>query len=208
MLPPFASLDGSRSVGLVVRIVEAAARQAGHEVAFVAVPFRQIEQALHDERAHLAIPIAATPERRTRFDFTGTLLATGGSIFVCADEPMPDGLHTLSGKTVVTPRTGPLAAFIARTAPAVRLVVTTDYEESLDMLVGGRADAAALNHQAGAMIARQRHPGRIRMPERMFLELPFVAAALRGRHADLISALDAGLSALVTSGRYHELCNT
>jgi hypothetical protein len=38
-------------------------------------------------------------------------------------------------------------------APAVNLVVTHDYEESLAHIVSGQADAAALNFSAGGRIA-------------------------------------------------------
>ena len=88
-------------------------------------------RALKDGRALAVIPSAASPERRERMDFSETLLMTGGALYVRAPEPTPPNLQALAGKTVVTPRTGPLAAFIQKTAPEVKLVVTEDYETSL-----------------------------------------------------------------------------
>ena len=67
----------------------------------------------------------------------------------------------MSGKIVVTPRTGPLAAFVEKTAPTVKLVVTKDYEESLTRLVRGEADAAALNYHVGTHLAARLYPGRV-----------------------------------------------
>lgn len=195
LFPPFASIEAGHSVGLVVDIVRGAAERAGWRADFVAVPFDRIETALSEGIADVSIPIAVTDERRQRFDFSQTLLMTGGSLFVRAGSETPQGLQSLTGKVVVTPRSGPLAEYIARTAREVRLVVTDDYEESLDKLASGEADAAALNHQTGAMIAARLYPSLVTVPQTMFLELPLAAAALKGQSAELIAALDAGLSA-------------
>ena len=199
-LSPFAEVIDGRSSGITVDIVRGAAERAGLRIEFLAVPFEQVEAGLHDGRADMAIPIAVTTERRERFDFSDTLLMTGGSLFVRAGEASPEGLAVLAGKVVVTPRTGPLAAYIAKTAPDVKLMVTSDYEESLRLLVGGEAYAAALNHQAGAMIAAKLHPGMLTLPRKLFLELPFGAAVLTGTRSEMIAALNAGLAAVKGHG--------
>jgi Bacterial extracellular solute-binding proteins, family 3 len=120
--------------------------------------------------------MAATPERRERLDFSATLLMSGGALYVRSPDPTPEGLRALAGKTVVTPRTGPLAAFIQNTAPEVKLVVAEDYETSLARLVSGEADAAALNYQTDALLAGRLYPGKLTVPRVMFLELPFNAS--------------------------------
>src|SRR5262245_8008226 len=149
LLPPFAEAKDGKAVGLVVDIVRAAAERAGYSVEFLPVPLEQMEVSLKEGRAVAAIPAAASPERRERMDFSDTLMMTGGALYVRVPERTPDGLKALTGKTVVTPRTGPLAAFIQKNAPEVTLVVTEDYESSLARLVNREADAAALNYQAG-----------------------------------------------------------
>lgn len=205
-LPPFAEARDGRSEGMVVDIVRAAVERARWQAAFLAVPFEQVEAALVEGLADLSIPIAITAERRQRFDFSEMLLMSGGSLYVRAGEATPDGLAALAGKVLVTPRTGPLAGFIAKTAPSVKLVVTSNYEESLAKLVGGEADAAALNHQAGAMMAAKLFAGKVAFPERMFLELPFAAAVLKGRHGEAIAAVNAGLAVIKEDGGFDEIC--
>lgn len=205
LLPPFAEAKDGKAVGLVVDIFRAAAEKAGYEVDFVAVPLDQMEPSLSDGRAVVVMPTAATPERRQRLDFSETLLMTGGSLYVRAPDATPAGLKALAGKTVVTPKTGPLAAFIQRTAPEVKLVVTENYETSLAKLVSGEADAAALNHQTGGMLANRLHPGKITMPSVMFLELPFGAAVLKGRHGELLAKLNAGLAAIRADGTWEKI---
>jgi polar amino acid transport system substrate-binding protein len=153
------------------------------------------------------MPAAASPERRERMDFRDTLMMTGGALYVRAPEPTPDGLQALAGKTVVTPRTGPLAAFIQKNAPEVKLVVTEDYESSLARLVNREADAAALNYQAGAMLASRLHPGKLTMPRAMFWELPLGAAVLKGQNAEFLTRLNTGLAAIRADGTWDGINN-
>lgn len=205
LLPPFAEVKDGKTAGLVVDIFRAAAERAGYEVEFFPVPLEQMEAALKDGRAIATIPTAITPERRQTMDFSDTLLMTGGSIYVRAGETAPSDLRALAGKVVVTPRTGPLAAFIRKNAPEIKLEVTEDYESSLDRLVKGTADAAALNIQAGAMIANKLYPGKVNVAKTMFLELPFAAAVVKGRSADFIAKLNAGLAAIRADGTFERI---
>src|SRR5262249_39589744 len=148
-------------------IFRAAAERAGYEVVFVPLPMEQVELSLKDGRAIAAIPLAITPDRRERLDFSATLLPTGLALYVRAPDPTPEGLRALAGKTVVTPRTGPPADFIRRNAPEIKLMVTEDYETSLARLVNGEADAAALNYQTGALLAERLYPGKLTIPRKM-----------------------------------------
>jgi ABC-type amino acid transport substrate-binding protein len=160
---------------------------------------------LQDGRAAAIFPMAVTPERKETLDFSNALLMTGGALYVRAPEPTPANLKALAGKTVVTPKTGPLAAFIRKTAPDVKLVVTEDYETSLARLVDGEADAAALNYQAGAMIANRIYAGKVTAPKAMFLELPLSAAVIKGGNAELLAKLNAGLAAIHADGTYDRI---
>src|SRR5262249_37430169 len=106
---------------------------------------------------------------------------SGGALYVRAPNPRPENLNLLAGKTVVTPRAGPLAEYIRKMVPDVSLVVTQDYEESLARLVQGGADAAALNATAGGRIAAKLYPGQITLPRIMFYEQPFAVGIPRGQ---------------------------
>jgi polar amino acid transport system substrate-binding protein len=160
LLPPFTEAKDGKAVGLVVDIVRAAAERAGVDIEFVPVPLDHMETALSDGRAEAVIPVAASPERRERLDFSQMLLTTGGALFVRQPEPTPGSLQALAGKTVVTPRSGPLAAYIQKNAPDVKLVRIASYQASLARLVAGDADAAALNYHAGLRLRRGSIPAR------------------------------------------------
>jgi ABC-type amino acid transport substrate-binding protein len=169
------------------------------------VPLDQLEAALTDGRVAAAIPLAASPERRDRLDFSQTLLMTGGALFVRQPEPTPPTLQALAGKTVVTPRSGPLAAHIHKNAPDVKLVRTVSYQASLARLFAGDADAAALNYQAGASIAAQLYPDRLTIPRSMFVELPLAAAVLKGQNAEFLGRLNAGVAAIRVDGTWERI---
>jgi polar amino acid transport system substrate-binding protein len=111
ILPPFTEEKDGKATGLVIDIVHAAAERAGYNVEFVPVPLDQMEAALSDGHAQAVIPLAASPERRERLDFSNTLLMTGGALYVRQPQPTPASLQALAGRTVVTPR-------IASTAPS------------------------------------------------------------------------------------------
>ena len=205
LLPPFAEVKDGKTVGLVVDIFRAAAERAGYQVEFFPVPIEQMEAALKDGSAVATIPTAITAERRQTMDFTDLLLMTGGAIYVRAGEPTPDGIEALAGKVVVTPRTGPLAAYLRNAVPKAQLEVTEDYETSLERLVSGKADAAALNFQAGAMIANKLYPGKVSVPDKMFLVLPFSAAVLKGKNADFVTRFNKGLADIRADGTFERI---
>src|SRR5215475_3555732 len=129
--PPFAEVKDGKSEGLAVDIFRSAAARVGIDVEFVPVSFEQRQLTLADGRADAYFPLSITPERLQSFDFSDVLIVTGGSLFVRASDVPPEHLAELAGEIVVTTRTGPIAPFIQKTAPAIKLMDTTDYEDSL-----------------------------------------------------------------------------
>ena len=194
--PPYAELRDGKSEGMAVDILRAAAAKAGLAITFVVVPFEQLQRTVEDGRADAIFPTGITPERRKTLDFSAPLLSTGGSLYVRAPQEAPDDLASLAGKTVVTPRTGPLAAYIEKNAPQVKVVRTASYEESLAYLVEGKADAAALNSHVGGRIADKLYPGKVNVARRMFLEVPLAVAVAKGTQAEMLKRLDAGIAAV------------
>jgi polar amino acid transport system substrate-binding protein len=198
--PPYAEAREGRSEGMAVDILRAAAAKAGFELVFVVVPFEELQRTLEDGRAQAIFPTGITPERRKTLDFSAPLLSTGGSLYVRAPGQAPEDLRAMDGKTVVTPRTGPLAAYIEKNAPQVKVVRTASYEESLALLVEGKADAAALNSHVGGRIADKLYPGKVNVARRMFLEVPLAVAVAKGTQGEMLKRLDAGIAA-VRGGR-------
>lgn len=205
--PPFAEAQNGQSSGLAIELLRAAAAKGEVELTFVPVPFQQVQQTLTDGRADAIFPIAITPDRRQTLDFSAPILPTGGAFFVRSPDKTPASIAAIAGKTVTTPRTGPLAAYLQKNAPDAKLIVTADYDESLAQLVSGAADVAALNFQTGARLAARLHPGKITPPDRLFWELPFAVAVPKGKAADQVGKLNAGIAAIRADGTWDRINN-
>ena len=203
--PPFSEVSSGKSEGLAVDIFRAAAARAGIEVEFVPVPFADRQRSLEDGRAQAYFPLAITPERRQSLDFSEVLVFTGGALFVRAPSVPPEDLAALAGKTVISPRTGPFAPFIEKNAPAVKLVVTKDYEDTLARLIRGEADAAALSYHVGARFIARLYPGQVVRSRSMFLELPLAVAVPKGKNAELVARLNAGIAAIRSDGTWQQI---
>ena len=122
-----------------------------------------------------------------------------------APNTTPEGLRALEGKIVVTPRTGPLAAFIQKNAPDVKLEITRDYEESLARLVSDKAEAAALGFHVGLSIAGRLYPSQVTLPRTMFTELPFAVAVAKDQRQQFLTQLNAGISAIRADGTWQQI---
>jgi polar amino acid transport system substrate-binding protein len=203
--PPFVEVKDGKPTGLVVDILEAAATKAGFQVQFVLVPFAEVQSTLDDGRAQAIVPLAITPERQKSFDFSDPVLMTGGAFFVRAPQPTPKDIAALDGKTVVTPRTGPLVPFLQKNDARFKLVLTKDYPESLAQVMTGKADAAALNFQVGASMAAELYPGKITRPFVMFTEVPDAVAVRKGRNADVLGLINLGMAAIRTDGTWQKI---
>ena len=203
--PPFSMSNDGKSEGLAVDILLAAAARVGIDIIFVPVPFDQRQATLENGRADAYFPLSINPERLQSFDFSEVLVITGGSLFVRAPDVPPDAFDGLAGKVVVTPQTGPFAAFVRRTAPTVQLVVTVDYEDSLGRLVRGEADAAALSYHVGQRFADRLYPGLISRSPKMFLEAPLAVAVAKGENGPLLSKLNEGIAAIRADGTWKQI---
>jgi len=202
--PPFAEVREGRSAGLAIDILRAAAGRVEVEVVFIPVTIEQAMPSLRDGRAD-ALLAANTPERQQLLDYSEPVLMTGASLYVRAPKQTPESLAILAGKTVVTPRAGPLVDYIRKSAPAVNLVTTADYEESLARLVGGQADAAALNAAAGGRIASRLYPGQVTLPRSMFYEQPLAVGFPKGQGGKVLAQLNAGLAAIRADGTWQRI---
>ncbi|HEY5095900.1 MAG TPA: transporter substrate-binding domain-containing protein [Candidatus Eremiobacteraceae bacterium] len=203
-LAPFIYVQDGKTVGLAADILRAAATREGIAIVFVPESPAQLRTTLTDGTADAIAPAPIIPGR---YVFTSAFLVTGGGLFVRAPKPTPSGLTALSGNTVITPEAGPFVSFIKQNFPNVKVVstnkstsMTSEYLMSLDQVVRGQADAAALNIQEGAWVVAESFAHKITVPTRMFTQLSLGLAATGGRHADLLKRFDAGFAAIRADG--------
>jgi polar amino acid transport system substrate-binding protein len=160
------------------------------------------DQALVDGKIDALAFKGDTPQRRQQFDFSAPIVISGGALFTRAGTPASKSLKDFAGKTVVTPRRGPLAAQIEKAAPDVKVLPSTSYEESLEWVLAGKADAAALNFQAGVRMARAKHPGKFTLPSEPYVSVPLAFSVAKGKNAELLKGFDATLAAMKADGAF------
>ena len=199
---PFAMVEEGRSSGMIIDIVAEAMKRAGLDYTFVALKLDESETALVEGKVAALAFKGDTPERRTRIDFSKPIVVSGGALFTRAGTAASASLKDFAGKTVVTPRRGPLAAQIAKAAPDVKLLQSTSYEESLALVLAGQAAAAALNWQAGLRMARAKHPGKFMLPDAPYVSVPLSFAVAKGKNADLLAKIDGTIAAMRADGAF------
>lgn len=202
---PFAMVEEGRSTGLIIDIVAGALKRTGIAFAFVPLTLDESETALVEGKIDALAFKGDTAERRGRIDFSKPIVVSGGALFTRAGTPTSASLKDFAGKTVVTPRRGPLAAQIAKAAPDVKLLQSTSYEESLELVLSGKADAAALNWQAGLRMARAKHPGKFTLPTAPYVSVPLSFAVAKGKNAELLAKVDAAIASMRADGAFEAI---
>lgn len=198
------SVKDGNAVGLVADILRAAAAPEGITVAFVPMS-SGFAAALARGSVDAIAPMLITPKSQESYDFTEAFVITGGGLFVRAPNPAPSDLSSFSGKTIVTPSFGPFIAFIREHFRYVKVVPTSGYQESLDRVVSGQADAAALNIEEGAETVNASYARKITVPTTMFVSEPLGLAVGKGQHADLIRRMNEGLAAIRADGTLQQI---
>lgn len=197
--PPFIYVENGKTVGLAADLLNAAAKSANITIDYVPVPFADIQGAIND-KADAIFPIAINPERERIYDFSSPVLMTGGAFFVLKPHDTPKDKTELENKKITTPKTGPLANYLINNYPASTVLVTSNYDESLNQLMEKEADVAALNLQVGSALAEQKYPSAIQLPNTLFLKLPLALAVEKNKHSALISQLNQGLDEIARDG--------
>ena len=199
---PFGMVEAGRSTGMLVEIVAEALKRAKLDFTLVPLKLDESETALVEGKIDALAFKGDTAERRAKLDFTKPLVVSGGALFTRAGAPTSANLKDFAGKIVVTPRRGPLFAQIARTAPEVKLIESTSYEESLQLVLDGKADAAALNWQAGIRMARSKHADKFTLPAAPYVSVPLAFAVAKGKNAELLVKVEAVLDTMRADGTF------
>jgi polar amino acid transport system substrate-binding protein len=191
---PFAELTPQGSSGIAVDVLREAAKRAGLRVQLLALPFAELHKAAFNGVAAAIFPVGINGHRESQFDFSDPLIMSGGALFTrCSEGDDAPTLESLSGKVVTTPGAGPLYDLIRQSSAAIRLLPSTNYEESFAQLIDGRADAAALNFHVGKTMIEQDYAGLVRAPSSTFVDLPMAVAVPRRARRGLIEKLNFAL---------------
>ena len=196
--------DKGKTVGQVADVLRAIAAREHIDFVFVRLTGTSAEM-LESKAAEAVAPFVATADARRRYDLTSTLMILAGSLFVRAPGVAADGMQEMAGKTIATPTFDPFVAYIHAMYPSVHVLPTKSYEESLDLVLAGKADEAALNSEKGASIVAASYAGKISVPLRPFLVERLVLAVLKGQHPKLVAKVNAGIAAIQADGTFAQI---
>ena len=203
---PFAVAREGKSEGLAIDILTEALAKVNLRVVFVGEDQDNVQDLLLEGEVDGIAFLGINPKRKETYDFSDPYLITGGALFVKSPNPSSSDLKDFEGKTVATPKKGPLAGYIQKNFPKVKVLTSVkDYPETLKVVLDGKADAAALNTQAGAVLTKQQFPGKFSLPKKGFLEIPIGVGVLKGTHAYFLTKLNDGLKAIIADGTYDKI---
>jgi ABC-type amino acid transport substrate-binding protein len=203
---PFAIYKGEESEGLSIDILTEALVRVGLKAVFVGQDQDKEQESLAQGQVDGLVFFAINPERRKTYDFSDPYLITGGALFVKSPNPPCSDLKELEGKIVATPLKGPLAGYIKEKYPKITVYTDVkDYQATLQAVLDGKAYAAALNTQVGAVLAQKLYPGRFSLPDRGYQEIPIGLAVMKGKQDLLLKKFNDGLKAILSDGTYDRI---
>ena len=203
---PFAVAKAGKSEGLAIDIIAEVLSRVGIKVTFVGDHQDKLDDLLSKGQVDGLAFLGINAERKKIYDFSEPYLISGGALFIKRGSPLSPDLKELGGKTVATPLKGPLAGFIQKKFPSVMLITDVkDYKETLQAVLDGKADAAALNTQSGAVLANQLFPGKFLLPQKGFLEVPIGVGVLKGKQGTFLGKFNEGLKSVLADGTYDKL---
>jgi ABC-type amino acid transport substrate-binding protein len=197
---PFGFVAEGRSQGMLVEVIERVFAKLSIRCEFVPLALDKIEAELASGAIDAIAFKGVSEERRQAMDFSQPLIMTGGAAFTRLDLPASADLTVYAGRTIVTPKQGPLAAQIARAYPQLKLITVDSYDSSLNAVLSGQADIAALNFQVGTRLVNQKFKGKVNLPTEPYIRLPLAFAVAKGRQGQLLKAVDETLGALKADG--------
>jgi len=203
---PFAVAKEGKSEGLAIDIITEVLSRVKIKVVFVGEHQDKLDDLVSKGRADGLAFLGINAERKKTYDFSNPYLISGGALFVKTANPVSSDLKELEGKTVATPLKGPLAGYIQEKFPRVKMLTEVkDYTETLQAVLDGKADAAALNTQSGAVLAKQKFAGKFMLPQKGFLEVPIGIGVLKGKQEYFLTKFNEGLKAVLADGTYDKL---
>jgi polar amino acid transport system substrate-binding protein len=203
---PFAIAKGDKSEGLSIDILTEALARVGLKAAFVGQDQDKEQESLAQGQVDGLTFFAINPERKKTYDFSDPYLMTGGALFVKSPNPPCSDLKELEGKVVATPLKGPLVGYIKEKYPKIAVYTDVkDYQATLQAVLDGKAYAAALNTQVGAVLAQKLFPGKFSLPDRGYQEIPIGVAVMKGKQGFLLKKFNEGLKAILSDGTYDRI---
>ena len=147
-------IDGAEVYrGFNVDLLKAVALSTGYEIQFRPMPWADAVKALERGEVHAVGGMKYNSEREKLYDFSEAYMINSLAIFVVKDMQAISSIADLAGHKVAVQKDA-IGNYNLKNKP-VELVLTTNQEEALALLLNGKVDAALGNHLTGQYILQR-----------------------------------------------------
>jgi polar amino acid transport system substrate-binding protein len=202
---PFGVLANGKPSGMLIELTGILLSRAGLAHEFVSMTLAETEGALFSGRVDALAFKGVTAERLQTMTFSDPLIVSGAATFTRIGTSPNSDLGAYAGKTLVTPKKGPMWANIERNHPSIALLDGESYEGSFNALIDGRAAVAALNLHAGSAIASRLFPGKVACPTAPYTPLTIAFAIAKNGPAELVDAINRELATARKDGTWQRI---
>ena len=160
---PFSKREESNVTGLIIDRLEKILQSSSIPYDFVATTLPKLIPDLESGKVDAIAALGITPERQNEFQFSKSVMVSGGAWFVpkikamIADDEVP--------ASIITPERGPLANEIRNKYPEAKVITCADYDAALKGAIERKAIAAALNWHVGRMMINEHYQGQFHIPK-------------------------------------------
>ncbi|MBT5073284.1 MAG: transporter substrate-binding domain-containing protein [Kordiimonadaceae bacterium] len=152
---PFSYLKDGKPSGIVIERIVGIFEKSGIKYELVPAELTGLTSGLMQGEFDILAALAKTPEREKTLSFSNPIIVSGAAWFKASNSvPLMDGELP---KMAVTPKVGPLVGQIKALFPEIELLTSENYDTSLQDVLDGKADAAALNWHVGKMLVREKY---------------------------------------------------
>lgn len=203
--PPYEFLaENGAYKGFNVDLLHAVAIEMGLDIELVPMPWSEAQKALQEGRVDAIQGMKQTPDRQKVYDFSDPYLTSSQAIFVRVDNHFIIDLEDLSGNKVAVQK-GDFAYDLLQPMARVRLTVTENQEEALDLLLTGKVDAFVGNRLTGLyFLGKKQAYGLVKIVGEPINPTPYGLAVRRGDQ-EILKVFNAGLRRIKENGTYDKI---
>ncbi|MCL5039653.1 MAG: transporter substrate-binding domain-containing protein [Firmicutes bacterium] len=203
--PPYEFLaENGAYKGFNVDLLHAVAIEMGLDIELVPMPWSEAQKALQEGRVDAIQGMKLTPDRQKVYDFSDPYLTSSQAIFVRVDNHFIIDLEDLSGNKVAVQK-GDFAYDLLQPMARVRLTVTENQEEALDLLLAGKVDAFVGNRLTGLyFLGKKQAYGQVKIVGEPINPTPYGLAVRRGDQ-EILKVFNAGLRRIKENGTYDKI---
>jgi len=203
--PPYEFLaENGAYKGFNVDLLHAVAIEMGLDIELVPMPWSEAQRALQEGRVDAIQGMKLTPDRQKVYAFSDPYLTSSQAIFVRVDNHFIIDLEDLSGNKVAVQK-GDFAYDLLQPMARVRLTVTENQEEALDLLLAGKVDAFVGNRLTGLyFLGKKQAYGLVKIVGEPINPTPYGLAVRRGDQ-EILKVFNAGLRRIKENGTYDKI---